>query len=78
MKFAHILSIVCVLVKKKSKILYDTCPVTFSFQDIQHRQMVQAIRPRSPRSYNGSKRPPSISRQTAVRRTKFSPTRLNM
>jgi hypothetical protein len=43
-KFVHKLSIVRFLIKKKSKILYNMCPVTFNFQDTRHRQTAQAIK----------------------------------
>jgi hypothetical protein len=48
-----------------------------------HRQRAQgnkwSLKPWTPHGYNRwSKRPPSILKQTAVRRTAFSPTRLNI
>jgi hypothetical protein len=73
---AEKLPIVGFLVLKKWKI-YNVRPVTFSSQDtsLSNGASYQVMKPWEPRSYDGrSKRPPSISRRTAVYRTAFSQT----
>jgi hypothetical protein len=62
-------------------VVYNTCCVTFGFQEhvTVKWHICQMIKPWMPRSYSKlSKRSPSVSRQTAVRRTAFFGKRLNM
>jgi hypothetical protein len=76
------LSIMWFLVKKYVEYIkqHMSCDVQFSrFTSPSNGASYQVIKPWAPRSYNRcSKRPPSISRQTAVLRAAFSQTRFNM
>jgi hypothetical protein len=80
-KFVHNPCTVRLLVKGISKISYNACPATFSFQDISPRQMMEALQWSNHGRFAVRLdvwRGLFISRYKAVRRIAFPRTRLNM